>query len=219
MPTVTIDLRSSEPWEAGSTLLSYLAYPRIDQDCEERALYERALQHKILRHLATTLPGWATQKVLIRPAVALMTEGEVRRATRQSDRRMRDRSVAGKMAVALIAQSVTGKPTKLPKPMTRLSLNQLAEFFLEFSKEVEPTNVIKRAWTASKPVVHLAAAFEIYKRMARDRGLPGMLPDVQFIPGALEEILAIAADHVRQVTTNPTINIRPDALIQFALAK
>lgn len=219
MPTVTIDLRNSEPWEAGSTLLSYLAYPHIDKDCEDRALYERALQHKILRHLATTRPGWASQKVLICPAVALMTDSEVRRATRQSDRRMRDRIVAGKMAVGLIAQSVTGKPTKLPKPMKRLSLNQLAEFFLEFSEEVEPANVIKRAWTASKPVVHLAAALEIYKRMAVDRGLPGTLADIQFVPGALEEVLEIAADHLKHVTTNPTINVGPDALIQFALAK
>jgi hypothetical protein len=121
------------------------------------------------------------------------------------------------MAIGLLAEPMFGVAPSLPKPMKRLSLAQLADFFLEQSGAGEPVNVIKRAWSESKPVIHLASALEIYRRMAQDRGLPAMAADLQHIDGAIEEVLALAAEHERAILASPAFSVGPGTLIRFNL--
>jgi len=219
MPAVTISLREMERFEAGSLLLSYLYYPRIPEDDAARELHFVALCHAVLRYRARRDPQWASAKQMINPRHAFVDEAAFKRGVRQSVRRGRDRMLAGRMAIGPIAEWVSGQPPALPKSTERLSLAELAKFFLNESRESDPINVVKRAWSQSLPVIHQAAALEIYGRMAVDRGRPGLHADVQHIEGALEEVLDIAKAHERAVLGSPIFHIDAAKLIHFELVE
>jgi len=216
---VRIDLREMQRHEAGSALLSYLCYPRVGTDDAARDQQYVALCHSILRYRAKHDAIWTLERQAIWPAHAFVDPDAFQKAVRQTQRRLRDRAIAGRMAIGLLTQAMAGRQPVLPKGMTRLSLAQLAGYFLDQSGETEPENLIKRAWSQSKPVIHLAAAFEIYQRMAQDRGHPGMMADVQHLPGALEEVIEIAREHEEPVVSNPAFNVKSDGLIRFELVR
>jgi hypothetical protein len=217
MPMVTINLSEMERFEAGTLLLSHLYYPRIELDAVARDLHFRSVCHAHLRYRAQHDPAWASQKQFIDPRLAFVDEKAFKKGVRQSMRRERDRRVAAKIGIGLMAEAMTGKPPSFPKPIVRLSLAELAEFFLSESHESEPLNVIKRAWADSKPVIHVATALEVYWRAAEDGGRPGFHADLHSVDGALEEVLALANAHQAAILRTPAFKIGPDRLIEFKL--
>jgi hypothetical protein len=217
MRTVVLDLNQMELFEAGSLLLSHLYYPNFDLEGAARDLHHRAVCHAVLRKRAAQDVDWASKRQWIAPRYAFMDAKDFKRGVRESVRRERDRRVAGKIAVALLAEAMTGNPPLLPRSMNRLSLAQLADFYLDISGESEAPNVLKRAWAQSKPVVHLAAALEIYWRQADELGVPGFHADMHSVPGALAAVVALAKEHQAAVLSLPAMGIHPDQVIEFEL--
>jgi hypothetical protein len=56
----------------------------------------------------------------------VVSEKTIRRALRTSQRRIRDRNVAARMAPGFFQEAVTGEPARRPATMARLSINALS---------------------------------------------------------------------------------------------
>lgn len=76
------------------------------------------------------------------------------------------------MARGFFQEALTNAPVLLPKGMTQLSLNELSKLVLRESGQSDPANIEKRAWTQSRLVIHLAAAFDPYGRWAASSSRP-----------------------------------------------
>jgi hypothetical protein len=60
-------------------------------------------------------------------AYALRPQGEIDRDLRTLQRRLRDRMIAGRMAIGFLKEAVTGEIPELPAGIKRMSVNQMAQ--------------------------------------------------------------------------------------------
>jgi len=145
------------PKEIGATLMAALAFPALD----EKSKMERAAV------------AWGEGQILAPPmrfVPAACTIGDHRStrrpenqgALRTTSRRLRDRMLAAKMARGFVYEAITGGRVRLPSSMKRLSINELAKLIRPESGQSDSENIEKRVWGASKPVIHLACAFDLY---------------------------------------------------------
>lgn len=216
MKPVTISISEVGIHEAGATVLAHLAFP-AEAEADARRLYVAAACHALLRNRAEHFPSWANTFQAIKPAHAFVSPADFKRGFRTSERRLRDREIAGRMAIGLLAEAVTGQRPKLPAPMKRLSLNELAAYHAKLGGDQEPANLIKRAWSASRPVIHLAAAMEIYLRKAPSLGLQGHHADVMHLPAALQSVVDLATQHRALIPGIPKFGQSLDELLEIVL--
>ena len=87
-------------------------------------------------------------------------------------KRLGERMVAGRMAIALFRKAVPGGLRTLPKDIQRPSVNQLAQYVAEDAEQTEPINVERRIWARSRPVIHIAAAAAMEGQELSKRGEP-----------------------------------------------
>jgi hypothetical protein len=94
----------------------------------------------------------------MKPIYALRSQHENDRFLRTLERRVRDRMVAGRMAIGFLQEAMTGE---VPACLKRLSINGLAQLVLDDVEYTEPENVETRIWRPSLPVIHLASALQL----------------------------------------------------------
>ena len=168
---IKLNLNKPEVFEEGARLVTLIAYPgERDADALQGGLHQ-SLCSMVLRARFDSDPEWASSPQLIMPIYAFRDERLIARDLKPLKRRIRDRMVAGKMAIALLKEAQTGKLPELPKRISRMTLNQLSEMVLPDSGQADPEKVEARIWRASIPVIHLCAAVQMAISEAKRIGL------------------------------------------------
>jgi hypothetical protein len=122
--------------------------------------------------------------------------------------------VAGRMAIAFLQRAASGAAHTLPRELKRLSLNEMAAFVREDAGQADTTNVLRRVWAPSRPVIHLAAAAAIVGQKFQKRGLTIGLFDRHLV----EEVLVEAETLKALIATDPKFPVKPEQLVQFRLS-
>jgi len=158
---LVIDTAQLAPYEAWALLMTYLAFP--EPDISERAFEEAftALCHVHLSMRRCRDEQWAIQPQPIKPLYVFLDPKTMNRALRTFDRRLRDRMIAARIAIAFLKEVIDKDGFKLPKSVKRLSLNELSAFVASDLQGVEANNVEQRVWRPSVPVLHLAVALAL----------------------------------------------------------
>ena len=210
---VGIDFERLEVYEAGAFLLTLLAYPEESEETHSEV--HASLCAHALRVKCATDPEWAIPSHPIKPIYALRRQDQNDRALRTLERRVRDRMIAGRMAIGFLKEAVTGE---VPPPLKRLSINELAQLVLDDVGYTEPKNVETRIWRRSLPVIHLASALQLMAHVADpiigSIGLDSLLLDRNVI-----ELLIRAAEyHEALITQSRHLRVAPESMIRLRLA-
>ena len=152
-----VDFQSLAHYECGAVLLALLAHPDPKED-QMRGRVVRTLCHLYLRGRKETDEAWAATPQAIKPIYAFVDPKDIQKDLRTFQRRLRDRMIAARMAMAYIKQHVEGKKFRLPRGLKSVSLNQLAELVVNDLSGKDEANIETRIWRPSRPVIHLAAA-------------------------------------------------------------
>jgi hypothetical protein len=132
-----IDFNRFEVYEAGAVLVSVLAYPG-DSEEEKRAGVHASLCHHALRVKCEIEPNWALSPQPMKPIYALRTSREVKQDLRTLQRRLRDRLVAGRMAIGFLKEGAAGPVTERPAGLSRVSINQMARLVINDTGQTDP---------------------------------------------------------------------------------
>jgi len=208
---VIIDSAQLAPYECWALLFIYLAYP--EPSTSERTLQEvfSALCHVHLSMRERTDEAWAIQPQFIKPVYAFLDPRVVNRALRTFDRRLRDRMVAARMAIAFLKEISASVAFKRPKSVKRLSLNKLSEFVVSDLKDVEPGNIEQRIWRTSLPVIHLAVALALLIDAAERDAKPRFL--IEVAPACVPGLIVTAQQINPMLLSSPRLRLRPEQLI------
>lgn len=218
MPTHIIRPDVMEPFEIGAFIVTLLAYPGANET-QAQAVAARALSTLAVRAQCSqspeSEPGWRRA----RPEYFTLDDKAIRRALRQLRRRLRDRMIAARMSLGYFEEGITGRPPALPPEMARLSLNELSKLVLPQSGESNPDNLEKRAWRASLPVCHIAAALQVLMRASADS------PEIDAIGYPLcdgdlhRSVIEFAQFHEDMVLKDPRFGVKAENLIRLRLAE
>ena len=182
-----VELRTDKlrPIEAAAQILSWIVYP-TDEGRRER--WANAVVLLALRKAAQRDPRWQTEEVPIRVGVLLQDPSVAERQNKHASLILRDRILAGNMAVPLIAKAARITVKFAPDGSDLSSLNQIAAKLAELiggKGGGDVGNVKTRIWRESKPVLHLCAALAAillrYWRDRWDKNLWGLLEDPDVI--------------------------------------
>lgn len=215
MSVHVIDLNRFAVYEAGAALLSVLAYPGDSE--ETRAGVHGSLCHHALRVICEIEPDWALSPQRIKPIYALRTSREVKQDLRTLQRRLRDRMVAGRMAIGFLKEAVGDPLAELPH-RPRLSINQMARLVLDDTGQTDPENVETRIWRPSLPAIHIASAFQVFLHLAEpEMGKLG-LETFLLNRSAIECVVRAAEYHASIIAQSGGLPIDPARLITIRLA-
>jgi hypothetical protein len=153
---LTINFQDNEVYECGAALLSLLADPSAQEGSLVVQRVRASLCAKALRHAYR--PPDDTTPVFMKPRYAFQEVSILETDCKQVNRKLQDRLVAGRIAIGLLVDSEHRDAVQLPPELARLSVNALAEFVADDAGQSDATNVKKRVWTPSAPIIHLAAA-------------------------------------------------------------
>lgn len=211
-----IDFARSEVYEGGAALVAFLAHP-VDHECSSRPGLQASLCALALRARFEGQPDeFAPQ--LIKPIYAFRTKEQISRDLKTLKRRLRDRMVAARMAIAFL-QGAAGKEPKLPAGVQRLSLNSLSELVLEDAGQAEPENVETRIWRPTLPVVHLAAATAVMIDVAEKQGLGRFtIGELVCCRPLIESIIREAQAYEELMNNSPHFPKNPENFIRLRLA-
>ena len=151
-----IDFDRLEVYEAGALLVTLLAYP--EQSEETHSEVHASLCAHALRVRCALDPDWALPSQPMKPIYALRRQDENDHFLRTLERRVRDRMIAGRMAIGFLKQAVTGE---IPPGLKRLSINELARLVLDDIGHTEPENVETRICRPSSTVMRMGSALHI----------------------------------------------------------
>jgi hypothetical protein len=214
----TIDFKWNEVFECGATLLALIAYPEDDATDTRRSQAWSSLCADALRVRYLDTPE-ENRPQRMKPIHAFRSEADIARDMKAIQRRSRDRMVAAKIAIACLKALVEGPQFKMPRGMTRLSLNQLCEFVLADVGQQDPGNVETRIWRPSRPVIHLATAIavvmdELERRTGTKIDYRHLLTERVII----EDIVRHAAAYEPLIAACPQLRISADELVRVRLA-
>jgi hypothetical protein len=214
-----VDLDGPQPFEVPALLISAMAWPGADDaDVVRRHRLYLSLCAWFVRDQAARDPDWASQVQWIRPDYAWRDPTEIAKDIRTLERRLRDRVIAGHMAIAFLKEAETGEVPPLPKGVLRLSLNELAKRAADELGFEGAENLETRVWRASRPIIHLCAA---WCTLAQERFNVGG-KQVDF--GEAMRSSAFLAEIIRRaelyepLLERSRLEITPDELISFRLA-
>src|SRR5262245_45997858 len=162
-----IDFGKSEVYECGATLVALLAHPTDAQDVARGNLHASLCPLAVRAQFGGQAGEFERQS--IKPIYALRAEKDISRDLKTLKRRLRDRMVAARMAIAFL-QLAAGQQPRLPAGTRRVSLNRMSELVFEDAGQSDPENVEKRVWRPSLPVIHLAAATAVMIDVAEKQG-------------------------------------------------
>jgi hypothetical protein len=210
-----LDFDRLDVYEAGAWLITILAYP--DADDETQGHVHASLCTHALRVRSEIEPDWAIRPQATKPIYSLRSPYECNRALRTFERRMLNRMVAGRMAIAFLKEALPGHPLILPAGMKRLSLNQLAELVLDDSQSTDPDNVETRIWRPSLPVIHLCSAVQIFLSQLEPKIGPVVLEALLLDRNAIELVIRTAEFHETVLAQSRHLRIDPDKMIRIRL--
>jgi len=196
-------------------LVTLLAYPGDSE--ETRGRVHASLCTHALRVKCEIEPDWAIAPQPIRPIYALRGQRDLNRDLRTIERRLRDRMVAGRMAIAFLKEALPGHVLKLPLGAKRLSINQLAELVLDDTRFTEPENVETRIWRRSLPVIHLASAVQVYLQFAESETGLIVLEALLLNRKAIELVIRTAEYHEAVLARSRHLRVDPEGLIRIRL--
>ena len=133
-------------------------------------------------------------------------------------RRLSERMVAARMAIAFFQRSVLGEKVALPDGLSRLSVNQMAEFVLDDAEQAESSNVKTRYWLPSRPVIHISAAAAIMGQKLKKAGQSTSLESFLSDRDLIEVVVRLAAELEALIAKDPKFPVKADQLIRFRLA-
>jgi hypothetical protein len=213
MRLLTFDATALDPFEIGALLWAVLAFP---SPREEENMHRAAVAW-CARQVAVTIaddPEHADKWRSAYPDYAHIPENSSKAALRTFRRRTRDRLIAARMARGFFQEAMTGQPAILPDSMKRLSLNELSKLAQRESGESDPHNVEKRAWRESRPVIHLASAFDaIAPKLdgSERREWPHDLQDMAMH----RQVVRLAEKHEQIVLSDPRFGAGEEALLRL----
>ena len=211
-----IDFQRLAVYEAGALLVTLLAFPEASD--QMRGDVHASLCNYALRIKSAIEPDCATLPQPIKPLYALRSERDCNRDLRTLLRRVRDRMIAGRMAVAFLKGALPGQELKLPQGLKRLSINQLSRLVLDDTRFTDPHNVETRIWRPSLPVVHLASAIQVFLKLTEadipNVGLEALLLNRTMI----ELVIKGAAYHETLRAQSRHLRFDPEKMIRIRLA-
>jgi hypothetical protein len=208
---LVLDARSQTLFECGAALLALLAFPSVTD--AERAEIAASLCASYLRAM---FEESGDQNELVKAKYAFRDAETIKSDLKTFDRLVRDRMVAGKVAIAFL-QSAVGHRPNLPASVKRLSINQLAELVMKEANQSIPENFETRVWRPSLPVIHLAAAVAVSindrQRMGEERTSYGnLIADIEFVGHVLDHTRKheniIKTNKLKQINANKLVSIR-----------
>ncbi len=177
-----LSLSDLHDYEAGAALLALLAYPA---DRTARARFDKALRYKaVADHLALDRE-WANSQQMVRPADLLHDPHLAAKYLTTGCRIIsNERLIAAKMAAPSFAARLRDEGVDLPvrdsASVTEMARRVTIDLDARRKKDHKPAegndkNVLSRAWTPSKPVLHIALGLHIvihhHSPMANSEGL------------------------------------------------
>jgi hypothetical protein len=199
-----IDFDRLEVYEAGALLVTLLAFPQESE--EQRSEVHVSLCTHALRVQCAMEPDWAIRPQQMKPIYALRSQHENDRFLRTLERRVRDRMVAGRMAIGFLQEAMTGE---VPVCLKRLSIYD-AEY-------TEPENVETRIWRPSLPVIHLASALQLMVHCAEPVTGPIGLESLLLGRNVIELLIRTAENHEALIARSRHLRLAPEGLIRFRL--
>jgi hypothetical protein len=213
-----IDFKKLQVYEAGALLLTHLAYPERTATDDQRGGLHATLCALALHELYGQSPEWETPQFM-KPIYAFRTDKQIDKDLRTFPRRMRDRAIAGRMAMAFLMEAETGKVPELPEGIKRLSLNEISAMVLDENIESEPENIETRTWRPSRPVIHLAAAIQYtLQKFAREKNIHDVTYMDFLLCDFLIEYVVRLAQIYESYLPKSKLEIKPEELIRFRLA-
>jgi hypothetical protein len=155
-----VTFRTAElvPIEVAAQILAWMVYPAQKR---QRERLSDAIVLLAPREAARRDPRWRDERIIIR-AGALLQDGEsAERVVRRAWPTLRNRILAGNMALPLIAETSDIQIKLSPDGADLRSLNQIVARTAELiggESGGDERNVKGRIWGPSKPVLHLCAA-------------------------------------------------------------
>lgn len=156
--------RLRDPFEIGARLVAVLAFPGPNETTlRRRATIAWCTDY--VRKWIELEPDRESELSAVFPCYVRMSRKEVKAALRTAYNRLDKRILAGKMVRGIIQEHLTGDAVVLPPGMSRHSINELSRLVLAEAHQSDPHNVEVRIWGSSKPILHLASAYEFAARL------------------------------------------------------
>jgi len=215
MPEFHLDFTNNSD-ECGVAFVSILVHPKDEDNDITRANLHASLCSLRLQNQAELDPNWAITPQLIKPIYALRDQKLIARDLRQFERRLRDRMVAAKIAIAFLQEVDLGSMPKLPEGVMRLSLNEMCLHVLDDVEQDDAANLETRIWRESLPVIHLATATALVFDQLEKNGLSK--PSFGHLiahPDLLRKIIEISHEHAAMLLKSTKLSIKPETLIQI----
>ena len=135
------------------------------------------------------------------------------------EKRLGERMVAARMAIAFLKQIDTEASATLPAELRRLTLDAVAGFVKADANQEDSKNVTYRFWKPSRPVIHLAAAAAIIGQrvlaLAPERLNP--LEAFLLLREYIEAVVSMSRDIRDLIAQTPKFPVKAEALVQFRL--
>ena len=212
-----VDFGGSQPFEISALILANLARPG-EAEAKARVELYGSLLSWLIRDRCSRDPEWGNSPQLIIPVYMCRSERLIERDMRTVWRCMRDRLIAGHMAVAFLKEAETGIAPKLPNGMKRLSINEIATSVASDIGIMDAGNLETRVWRPSLPVLHLCAAWAVcVQEYKRERGLDLMI-NISFMDEQFLRLLLERAELYEPLLERSRLKIKPEKLTRFRIA-
>lgn len=213
-----VDLFAPDPYEISALVISNWAWPGANETAGRERLY-LSLCSWFIRDRAEREPEWAQNPQMIRPNQACRSDGDLRRDFRTLNRRIKDRTMVGHVAIAFLQEAETGVVPKLPPGVPRMSANALVQNQLEDRKITDTANFLSRLWRPSRSVLHLCAAWAVIaQEHFKEHAAPLILEKAMRRPDFLA-LLLHRAQLYESLLERSRLKIRADELIRFRLVR
>jgi hypothetical protein len=126
--------------------------------------------------------------------------------------------VPGRTAIPFFQRAELGQLKTLPKEIQRLSVNQMAEFVRDDAQQGDASNVERRIWAPSRPVIHLAAAAAIVgQKLSKSGGIIGLAAFCS-TANSLKRLCDWHEELEALIAKDPKFPVKADPLVRFRLS-
>ena len=167
MERFEVSLKGPMAFETTALVIAKLAWPGRSKEALQgwERLYMTMCAWLVRERVADD-PTWGSQPQWIRPDYGCRAEADMKRDLKTFGRRLRDRVLAGDMAIPFLIEAESGRTPELPRGVQRLSRNQLAERAVTNIGGVDVSHVLRHVWRPSLPVLHLCTAWATLQQEA-----------------------------------------------------
>jgi hypothetical protein len=214
--TFEYSFERNEVYECGAALLTVLTCARNGDDERSLHLYLSLCAKALwLKHIMD--PDNCTP-IVVNPRYVFRDRKTIDRDVAFVAKRLGERMVAGRMAIPFFQRAALGAAGSLPNGIKRLSVNQMAGLVLKDAGQSEPTNVERRYWAPSRPVIHLAAAAAIIGPQLQKAGKSIFLETFLFHRAFIECVMQLAEELEALAGKDPKFPIKADQLIRCRIS-